>query len=73
MSLRKPSSSLRGAVLLLVAALASCGHEEGPVPETPVFMEIVPEQTELNYDRGGSFTLDFSVQDTELSLTYDSS
>ena len=35
-----------------VAALASCGHEEVPVPETPVFRDIVPEQTELTVARG---------------------
>ena len=73
MSLRKPSSSLRGAVILLVAALASCGHEEVPVPETPVFRDIVPEQTELTVARGGSVILDFSVQDPDFAFNYDAS
>ena len=71
MSLRKPSSSLRVAVILLVAALASCGHEEVPVPETPVFRDIVPEQTELTIARGGSVMLDFSVQDPDFAFDYD--
>ena len=54
----------------MVAALASCNPTDDPVEEKAVFKDIIPVQTELTIERGGSVVLDFSVTDPGFEFDY---
>ena len=62
---------MRCAAVLLLAALASCGKEDGPVEDEAVFRSITPIESELTVPRGGSVTLGFLVSDPGFVFDYD--